>query len=63
MGNVREGNEAGRWGRCQSREVGSWEVLSFVQGWGMQGESKILSFLSDVGQWIEWAGWIQDFLA
>ena len=49
MGKVREGNEARRWGRCQSGEVGRWEVLGFVQGWGIQGESKILSFLSDVG--------------
>ena len=25
--------------------MGRWEVSGFIQGWGMQSESKILSFL------------------
>ena len=55
VGNVREGNEVARWerwegsevarwGRWKNGEVGRWEVSGFVQGWGMQGESKISSF-------------------
>ena len=36
-----KGNEVARW---ESGEVGSWEVPGFIQGWGTQGESEILSF-------------------
>ena len=39
-----EGSEVARWRRWESGEVGRWEVLGFVQGWGMQGKSKISSF-------------------
>ena len=50
-----EFGEVGRWGRWkdnvvarserqESGEVRRWEVPSFVQGWGTQGEPKILSF-------------------
>ena len=28
----------------ESGEPGSWEVPGFIQSWGTQGESKILSF-------------------
>ena len=49
-------------------EVGSWEVPGFIQGWGTQGKSKILSFCflmlikgtkgqSDVNQGKEGDGW------
>ena len=34
-----------RWERQESDEVGKWEVPYFIQGWGTQSESKILSFL------------------
>ena len=37
-------NEVARWERQESGEVGRWEVPGFIQGWGTQGESKILSF-------------------
>ena len=33
-----------RWERRESGEVGRWEVPGFIQEWGTQGESKILSF-------------------
>ena len=33
-----------RWEIWESREVARWEVPGFIQGWGMQGESKISSF-------------------
>ena len=39
-----KGNEVARWERRESGEVGRWEVPGFIQGWGTQGESKILSF-------------------
>ena len=39
-----KGNEVARWKRQESGEVGRWEVPGFIQGWGTQGESKILSF-------------------
>ena len=29
---------------CKSIEVAQWGFPSFIQGWGMQGESKISSF-------------------
>ena len=38
------GNEMASWKRRESGEVGKWEVPGFIQGWGTQGESKILSF-------------------
>ena len=36
-----------RWERWESGEMRRWEVPVFFKkkGWGMQGESKILSFL------------------
>ena len=40
----REGSEVARWGRWESGEVGRWRVAGFVQGWGMQGDSKIPSY-------------------
>ena len=40
----RESSEVARQGRLKSSEVGRQEAPSFVQGWGMQGESKISSF-------------------
>ena len=39
-----KGNEVARWERQESGEVGRWEVPGFIQGWGTQGESEILSF-------------------
>ena len=39
-----EGYEVTRWERQMSGGVGRWEVSGFIQGWGTQGESKILSF-------------------
>ena len=39
-----KGNEVARWERQESCEVGRWEVPGFIQEWGIQGESKILSF-------------------
>ena len=39
-----KGNEVARWERQESGEIGKWEVPGFIQGWGTQGESKILSF-------------------
>ena len=33
-----------RWDRQESGEVGRCEVPGFIQEWGTQGESKILSF-------------------
>ena len=36
--------EVARWERWESGEVGRWEVPSFIQGWGPEGVSKILSF-------------------
>ena len=39
-----KGNEVARWERRESGEVRRWEVPGFIQGWGTQGESKILSF-------------------
>ena len=39
-----EVGEVGRWERWESGEVGSWEVPGFIEGWGTQSESKILSF-------------------
>ena len=39
-----KGNEVARWKRRESGEVGRWEVPGFIQGWGTQSESKILSF-------------------
>ena len=39
-----KGNEVARWERQESGEVGRWEVSGFIQGWGKQGESKILPF-------------------
>ena len=33
-----------RWEIWESSEVARWEVPGFIQGWGMQGESKISSF-------------------
>ena len=48
----REGNEVTRWKRWEGSEVARWEsgemrrweVPGYIQGWGMQGESKISSF-------------------
>ena len=37
-------NELARWERQKSGEVGRWELPGFIQGWGTQGEYKILSF-------------------
>ena len=51
------------WERWGSSEVARWEVPGFIRGWGMQGESKILSFVSDVNQRNEVAGCVQDILA
>ena len=46
-----KGNEVARWWeRRESGEVGRWEVPAFIRGWGTQGESKILSFVSNVNQ-------------
>ena len=39
-----KGNEVARWERWESGEVGRWEFPGFIQQWGTQGESKILSF-------------------
>ena len=39
-----KGNEVARWEWWESGEVGRSEVPGFIQGWGTQGESKILSF-------------------
>ena len=33
-----------RWEGRESGELGRWEVPGFIQEWGTQGESKILSF-------------------
>ena len=33
-----------RWGRWESGEVRKWEFPGIIQGWGMQGDSKISSF-------------------
>ena len=38
------GNEVARCERQGSGKVGRWEVLHFIQKFGTQGESKILSF-------------------
>ena len=37
-------NEVAKWERWESGELGRWEVPGFIQRWGTQGESKILSF-------------------
>ena len=58
-----EGSDVARWERMESNEVARWEVPGFIRGWGMQGESKILSFVSDVNQRNEVAGCVQDILA
>ena len=39
-----KGSEVARWERWESGDVGRWEILGFIQGWGIQGESKISSF-------------------
>ena len=42
-----EGGKGGRvmrWERQGSGELGRWKVPGFIQRWGTQGESKILSF-------------------
>ena len=39
-----KGGKGGRVMRWESGEVGKWKVPGFIQGWGTQGESKILSF-------------------
>ena len=39
-----EVGEVARWERRESGEVGRWEVPGFIQEWGTQVESKILSF-------------------
>ena len=38
------GCETARQERWQSSEVARWEILCFIHGWGMQGETKISSF-------------------
>ena len=58
-----ESSDVARWERWESSEVARWEVPGFIRGWGMQGESKILSFVSDVNQRNEVAGCVQDILA
>ena len=58
-----ESSDVARWERWGSSEVARWEVPGFIRGWGMQGESKILSFVSDVNQRNEVAGCVQDILA
>ena len=39
-----EGSEMARQERRDSSEVTRWEIPCFIQGWGTQGETKILSF-------------------
>ena len=39
-----ESSELPRWERWENGEVERWEVPGFIQGWGIQDESKILSF-------------------
>ena len=58
-----ESSDVARWERWGSSEVARWEVPGFIRGWGMQGESKILSFVSDVNQRNKVAGCVQDILA
>ena len=58
-----ESSDVARWERWGSSEVARWEVPGFIRGWGMQGESKILSFVSDVNQRNEVAGCVKDILA
>ena len=41
-----EKSKVGSWERWEGSEVEIWEVPGFIQGWGMQGESKIASFCS-----------------
>ena len=52
-----------RWERCKKGKVtwvgGSW----FIQGRGMQGESKTSCFFSDVNEGNKGAGWVEDLLA
>ena len=38
------GCETARQERWESSEVARWEILCFIHGWGMQGETKISSF-------------------
>ena len=45
-----KGNEVTKWERRESGEVGRWEIPGSIQGLGTQGESKILSFVSDINQ-------------
>ena len=35
------GSEMARQERWESSEVARWEISCFIQGWGMQGETKI----------------------
>ena len=58
-----EGSDVARWKRWESSEVARWEVPGFIRGWGMLGESKILSFVSDVNQRNEVVGCVKDILA
>ena len=39
-----EGSEVARWGRWESGAVRRWAIPGFVQGWRMQGDSKIPSY-------------------
>ena len=39
-----EGSEVTIWEMGEGSEMARWEVLGFIQGWGTQGETKILSF-------------------
>ena len=44
-----EGSEVARWKRWESSEVVRWEVPGFIQGWGMESQSKISSFWIRMG--------------
>ena len=39
-----EDREMARQERWESSEVSRWEICCFIQGWEMQGETKISSF-------------------
>ena len=55
-----EGNEVASQERWGSSEATRWEVPGFIQEWGMQDESKIPFFSSDINQRNEGAGCFQE---
>ena len=57
------GSEAASREKWEGSDVARWEVPGFIRGWGMLGESKILSFVSDVNQRNEVVGCVKDILA